>query len=84
MVWGNLFRRRMTPRRPPPSSGESDVSLVIVLCVAIMALTFVVAIPILGVMYMDLNNARIAVEMEIKAMRELRKKLIADYMRGEP
>ena len=84
MVWGNLFRRRVAPRRPASSSGESDVSLVIVLCVAIMALTFVVAIPVLGVMYMDLNNARIAVEMEIKAMRELRKKLIADYMRGEP
>ena len=49
-----------------------------------MALTFVVAIPVLGVMYMDLNNARIAVEMEIKAMRELRKKMIADYMRGAP
>jgi len=49
-----------------------------------MALTFVVVIPIMGVMYMDLNNARIAVEMEIKAMRELRKKMLADYMRGEP
>lgn len=49
-----------------------------------MALTFVVVMPVLGIMYMDLNNARIAVEMEIKAMRELRKKMIADYMRGEP
>lgn len=49
-----------------------------------MALTFVVVMPIMGVMYMDLNNARIAVEMEIKAMRELRKKMLADYMRGEP
>ncbi len=49
-----------------------------------MALTFVVVIPVMGIMYMDLNNARIAVEMEIKAMRELRKKMIADYMRGEP
>lgn len=84
MVWGNLFRRRVAPRRPAPSKGESDVSLIVVLCVAIMALTFVVVIPIMGVMYMDLSNARIAVEMEIKAMRELRKKMIADYMRGEP
>ena len=84
MVWGNIFRRRVAPRRPASSKGESDVSLVVVLCVAIMALTFVVVIPIMGVMYMDLNNARIAVEMEIKAMRELRKKMLADYMRGEP
>jgi len=49
-----------------------------------MALTFVVVIPIMGVMYMDLNNARTAVEMEIKAIRELRKQIIADQMRGEP
>jgi len=49
-----------------------------------MALTFVVVIPIMGVMYMDLNNARAAVEMEIKAIRELRKQIIADQMRGEP
>ena len=84
MVWGNLFRRRVAPRRPASVKGESDVSLVVVLCVAIMALTFVVVIPVMGIMYMDLNNARIAVEMEIKAMRELRKKMIADYMRGEP
>lgn len=48
-----------------------------------MALTFVVALPVLGVMYMDMNNARVAVEMEIRAMRELRKKMIADYMKGE-
>jgi hypothetical protein len=84
MVWRNPFRRSVAPRRINSNSGESDVSLIVVLCVAIMALTFVVVIPVMGVMYMDLNNARIAVEMEIKAMRELRKKMIADYMRGEP
>ena len=84
MVWRNPFRRTVAPRRINSNSGESDVSLIVVLCVAIMALTFVVVIPVMGVMYMDLNNARIAVEMEIKAMRELRKKMIADYMRGEP
>lgn len=83
MVWGNIFRRNVAPRRTVSSKGESDVSLIVVLCVAIMALTFVVVIPIMGVMYMDLNNARVAVEMEIKALRELRKKMIADYMRGE-
>lgn len=84
MVWGSIFRRRVAPRRPVSSKGESDVSLIVVLCVAIMALTFVVVIPIMGVMYMDLNNARTAVEMEIKAIRELRKQIIADQMRGEP
>jgi hypothetical protein len=49
-----------------------------------MALTFVVVLPVLGVMYMDLNNARVAVEMEIRAIRDLRKQIINERMRGEP
>ncbi len=48
-----------------------------------MAVTFVVALPVLGVMYMDLNNARVAVEMEIRALRELRKQIINERMRGD-
>ena len=48
-----------------------------------MALTFVVVLPVLGIMYMDLNNARVAVEMEIRAIRELRKQIINERMRGD-
>jgi len=48
-----------------------------------MALTFVVVLPVLGVMYMDLNNARVAVEMEIRALRELRKQIINERVRGD-
>ena len=48
-----------------------------------MALTFVVVLPVLGVMYMDLNNARVAVEMEIRALRELRKQIINERIRGD-
>jgi hypothetical protein len=48
-----------------------------------MALTFVVVLPVLGIMYMDLNNARVAVEMEIRAIRELRKQIINERIRGD-
>ena len=40
-------------------------------------------LPVLGIMYMDLNNARVAVEMEIRAIRELRKQIINERMRGD-
>lgn len=83
MVWRNPFRRSVVPRRTASSSGQSDVSFALVLCVLVMALTFVVVIPVLGVMYMDLNNARVAVEMEIRALRELRKQIINERMRGD-
>ena len=84
MVWRNIFNRSVVSRRAASSSGESDISFALVLCVLVMALTFVVVLPVLGVMYMDLNNARTAVEMEIRAIRELRKQIINERMRGEP
>ena len=83
MAWSNPFRRNVAPRRTAPAKGESDVSFTLVLCVLVMAFTFVVVLPVLGVMYMDLNNARVAVEMEIRAIRELRKQIINERIRGE-
>ncbi len=83
MAWGNPFRRNVASRRTAPAKGESDVSFALVLCVLVMAFTFVVVLPVLGVMYMDMNNARVAVEMEIRAIRELRKQIINERMRGE-
>lgn len=78
MVWRNPFRRGVAPRTVVPDKNESDVSIVVVLCVAIMALTFAVAIPVLGLMYMDMWNATNAAVHEIKRMKELRKQVIEE------
>jgi hypothetical protein len=43
-----------------------------------MALAFVIAIPVLGVMYMDMWNATNAAVYEIKRMKELRKQLLEE------
>lgn len=42
----------------------------------VMALTFVIVIPLLGFMYMDMNNATNKAVEEIKKMRELRAKIL--------
>jgi hypothetical protein len=47
-----------------------------------MALTFVLVLPLLGMMYMDMNNATGAAVQEIKKMRELRAKKLL-MMQGE-
>lgn len=83
MVWRNPFRRNVVPRRANSNSGESDVSFALVLCVLVMALTFVIVIPMLGIMYMDMNNAMNAAVFEAKKMRELRKQIINERMKGE-
>jgi hypothetical protein len=36
----------------------------------------VVALPVMGIMYMDMNNATIAANEEIRKMKELRLKLL--------
>lgn len=42
----------------------------------VMALTFVIVIPVLGILYLDMHNATNAAVREVKKMRELRKELI--------
>ena len=70
MDWSNPVRNGVDVGRTNPDKNESDVSIVIVLCLAIMALTFVVAIPLLGMAYAEMTAmTNIAVE-QIKIMRE--------------
>jgi len=42
----------------------------------------VIALPVMGVMYMDMNNATIKAMEEVKKMRELRAKILTE-MQGE-
>ena len=68
--WSNPVRSNMDVGRSNSNKDESDVSIVMVLCLAIMALTFVVAIPLLGMAYAEMTAmTNIAVE-QIKIMRE--------------
>ena len=76
MDWGGSVRSGMDVGSTNSNKNESDVSLTLVLCLAIMALTFVVAIPLLGMAYLDMHNATVAAVQEIKKMRELRAKIL--------
>jgi hypothetical protein len=77
MDWGNSVRPRMDVGRSNSNKDESDVSWVIVLCLAIMGLTFVIAIPLLGMAYIDMKNATEAAVHEFRKMRELRAKILS-------
>lgn len=83
MDWGNPIRSNVDVGRPVSDKNESDVSLTVVLCLAIMSLTFVVAIPLLGIAWMDMQNmTHMAAEQlkvmkeEVKKTRELRAKIL--------
>jgi hypothetical protein len=74
--WSNPVRGGVDVGRNNTNKDESDVSLTIVLCLAIMALTFVIAIPLLAIAYVDLHNATQAAIYEVRKMRELRAKIL--------
>lgn len=76
MDWGNPVRPSVDVGGSNSNKDESDVSWAIVLCIAIMALTFVIAIPLLGMAYLDMHNATQAAIYEVKKMRDLRAKIL--------
>jgi hypothetical protein len=43
-----------------------------------MCIVLIVALPIMGIMYLDMNNATIAANEEIRKMKELRLKLLIE------
>lgn len=70
MDWGDPIRSNVDVGRPVSDKNESDVSLVVVLCLAIMALTFVVAIPLLGIAYADMRAMTDLAAEQYKIMKE--------------
>jgi len=77
MDWSNPVRPSVDVGRNNSNKDESDVSIVVVICLGIMALTFVLAIPLLGMAYLDMHNATVIAVEEIKKMRELRARILS-------
>ena len=80
MDWSSPVRSGVDVGSSNSNKNESDVSVVIVICLAIMALTFVLAIPLLGIAYMDMNNMINMAGEQYKIMKEeTRKRFKAKY-----
>jgi ABC-type sulfate transport system permease subunit len=61
---------------------ESHIPWSLLIAVVVLCFVLVLALPIMGIMYMDMNNATAKAMEEVKKMRELRAKIIME-MRGE-
>jgi hypothetical protein len=82
MGWGNPFARGVVRRDTTPASGESDVPWSLLIAVVVLCFVLVIALPVMGIMYMDMNNALYRAEQETRKMKELRLKVLRE-MRGE-
>jgi len=82
MGWSNPFRRNVVRRPVNTSSDEPDVPWALLVAVVVLCFVLVIALPVMGVMYMDMNNALYRAAEETRKMKELRIKIIRE-MRGE-
>ena len=82
MGWSNPFRRGVVRRSTNNASSESDVPWALLVAVVVLCFVLVIALPVMGVMYMDMNNAMHRAAEETRKMKELRIKVIRE-MRGE-
>ena len=59
-------------------SDEHDIPWSLLIAVIVLCFVLVLTIPVMGVMYMDMNNATNAALQEVKKMRELRAKILME------
>ena len=57
---------------------ERDIPWSLLIAVVVLCFVLVLALPVMGIMYMDMNNATVAAMIEIKKMRELRAKILME------
>ena len=57
---------------------ESHIPWSLLVAVVVLCFVLVIALPVMGIMYMDMNNATAAAMQEIKKMRELRAKILLE------
>jgi hypothetical protein len=82
MGWSNPFRRGVVRRTSSPPPSESDVPWTLLVAVVVLCFVLVIALPVMGVMYMDMNNALHRAAEETRKMKELRLKVLRE-LRGE-
>ena len=61
---------------------ERDVPWSLLIAMVVLCLVLIIALPVMGMMYLDMNNATIKAMEEVKKMRELRAKIMLQ-MQGE-
>ena len=83
MGWSNPFRRGVVRRSAPPDSDEPHIPWSLLVAVLVLCLVLVIALPVMGVMYMDMNNATYRALEEVRKMRELRRDILLERKGGE-
>ena len=80
MDWSAGVRPGVVQRPNDSPKTEPDVPWTLLVAVFALCLVLVLALPVMGVMYMDMNNATNAALAEIRKMKELRLKILKERL----
>ena len=72
----------VVPMANDSDKDEPHIPWSLLIAVLVLCLVLVIALPIMGIMYMDMNNATAKAMEEVKKMRELRAKIMLE-IQGE-
>ena len=82
MGWGNPFRRSVVRRGSAADPDESHVPWELLIAVVVLCFVLIIALPVMGIMYVDMNNAMYKAAEETRKMKELRLKVLRE-LKGE-
>ena len=75
---GSAFYNIVVLMANDSNQDERNIPWSLLIAVIVLCFVLIIALPIMGVMYMDMNNATIAAMEEIKKMRDLRAKILLE------
>lgn len=64
------------------NKNERDVPFTLLLTLLVLCIVLIIALPVMGLMYLDMHNATTAALIEVRKMKELRLKILTE-MQGK-
>lgn len=72
----------VVPMGDDTDKDEPNIPWSLLVTVLVLCIVLVIVLPVMGIMYMDMNNATVKAMEEVRKMRELRAKIMME-MQGE-
>jgi hypothetical protein len=72
------IRNDVVPMANDTPENEPHIPFTLLITILVLCIVLVIALPVMGVMYMDMNNATIVANEEIRKMKELRIKILTE------
>ena len=72
------IRNDVVPMVNDTPENEPHIPFTLLLTILVLCIVLVIALPVMGVMYMDMNNATNMAMEEVRKMKELRIKILTE------